>query len=250
MSLRLQRIALLTVTLVAFACSDEGPSAVVTPAAPAEVDLDTLCADRIASSSESAAIEAQDRVNGIAERLAERESELTRLEAEMRNDDKRTKASKAEQARLVDEIRGLKGTLNEAETARDAARAELVSTLKQLDTQIEAAEKARQEATHQRARAQRGEWTAFVSDAKTRVCDRGSRKRHARCHDAVASALVGPFRERFEACTQHEQAVPELRQLDKGDPLPEFAERVPDDRAFTTKGWAVVFCDPALPETD
>ena len=42
--------------------------------------------------------------------------------------------------------------------------------------------------------------------------------------------------------------MPELRQLTKDDALPEFAERIPDDRAFTQKGWAIVFCDPELPE--
>jgi len=250
MSSHLPRVGLIAFTAFSFACSDEGPSTVSPSTAPAEVDLEQLCAARVASSTESAAIEAQDRVDGIADRLAAREAELTRLEAEMRNDDKRAKAAKSERARLVDEISGLKGTLSEAEKTRDDARAELVATLKQLDTQIEAAEKARQDADHQRARAQRGEWSAFMSDAKNRICDRGSRKRHARCHDAVESALAGSLRGRFEACTQGEQAVPELRHLDKGDALPDFAEPIPDDRAFTTKGWAVVFCDPDLPEPE
>ena len=39
-----------------------------------------------------------------------------------------------------------------------------------------------------------------------------------------------------------------LRQLEKGDSLPAFAERLPDDNKFTKKGWVIVFCDPTLPE--
>jgi len=250
MTSAMSRAGLLTLALLLAGCDDDGPTAVAPSPAQQAPDLDTLCAERVASTTESAAIEAQERVDGIAGRLAEREAELTRLEAEMRNDDKRAKASAAERSRLQDEIKGLKGTLSQAEKTRDDARAELVATLKQLDAQIEAAAQAREDAEHQRARAQRGEWSAFVSDAKTRICDRGTRKRHARCHEAVEGALAGPMRGRFEACTASEQAVPELRRLEKGDELPEFAERIADDRAFTTKGWAVVFCDPALPETE
>ena len=44
-------------------------------------------------------------------------------------------------------------------------------------------------------------------DAKTRICDRGTRKRHARCHDAVEAALTGPLRSRFETCTTSAQGV-------------------------------------------
>lgn len=250
MSSHTLRARLLATVLFTVGCHNDDPAPLSpTPSATPE-DLDALCAERVASSTESAAIDAQGRVDGIAARLSEREAELTRLEAEMRNDDKRAKATAAERSRLVDEIKGLKGSLDLAEKSRDDARAELVATLKQLDTQIEAAQQARQDADQQRVRAQRGEWSAFVSDAKTRICDRGTRKRHARCHDAVEAALAGPLRGRFEACTASAQAVPELRQLEKGSPVPEFAERIPDDRAFTAKGWVVVFCDPELPETD
>ena len=235
--------------LVLGACMDE-PLSPPPPAAPTDAELDAVCADRVSSSAESAAIAAQDRVDGIASRLSDREAELARLEQEMRNDDKRAKAAKAERDRLAGEVDALQKELSGAEKARDTARSELVATLRQLDQKMAEAEAARAEADQQRSRAERGEWSAFVSGAKTQICDRGTRKRHARCHEAVESALSGPMRGRFDACTASEQAVPELRQLGKNDPLPEFGERIPDDRAFTSKGWAVVFCDPSLPEVE
>ena len=250
MSSTLFRAALLVGAVALIGCHDEESISTSSTPSTAEPDLDKLCAERVASTTESAAIEAQERVDGIAARLSEREAELSRLEAQMRNDDKRTKAAAAERTRLVDEIKDLQGSLDEAQVARDSARAELVATLKKLDTQIEAAARAREDADLQRARAEKSEWSAFVLDAKTRICDRGTRKRHARCHEAVESALSGPLRSRFETCTTSAQAMPELRQLNKDEPVPEFAERITDDRAFTTKGWAIVFCDPALPETE
>lgn len=236
--------------LALVACLDDDPSPASGPPSPSEAELDALCAGRVHTETESAAIAAQERVDGIAGRLAERESELARLEQEMRNDDKRAKSAKAERDRLAAEVRSLQGELSTAARERDTARSELVATLRQLDARIAEAEEARAEASTQRARAERGEWTTFVAQAKTQICDRGTRKRHAKCHDAVDQALSGTLRTRFDACTQSEQAAPELRHLDKGATLPAFAERLPDDRAFTTKGWAVVFCDPALPETE
>ncbi len=228
--------------------SQRSPAPASAAGAPTDADLDRLCAARVSSSVESAALAAQERVDDLATQLASKEDELLRLEQEGRNDEKRAKAAEGERRRLADEISAIKGQLGQAETERDSARSELVATLRKLDQQMAETEQAREEAASQRARADRSEWSAFVSDAKTRICDRGSRKRHARCHDAVESALSGDFKGRFEACIGTKQAAPELRSLEKDAPLPNFAERVPDDKDFTTKGWMVVFCDPSLPE--
>jgi len=230
-------------------CIDE-PHPDLSTAPPGDVELDALCASRVAASGEAAAIAAQDRVDGIASRLAERESELTRLEQEMRNDDKRARAAATERDRLHAEVTALRTDLHTAERARDTARSELVATLKHLDAQIAEASAARADADRQRSRAQQSAWSTFVERAKNQICDRGSRKRHARCHDAVLQVLQGDLQSRFEACTHTEQAVPDLRRIEEDQDVPEFGERLPDDRAFTTKGWAVVFCDPALPEDE
>jgi chromosome segregation ATPase len=245
--LRAVRPWLLCVPMVA--CFNDSPSPASAPQ-PTPADLDALCAARVETGAESAALAAQERVDSIAQRLSDREGELARLEQEMRNDAKRAKAAKAERDRIQGEVDSLRKTLGDAEKDRDKARSELVATLKQLDSKIAEAEAAKQDAQRQRERAEQGEWAAFVASAKNDICDRGTRKRHDRCHEAVETALTGELRARFDACTASEQAAPELRQLDKDGPLPEFAERIPDDRAFTQKNWAIVFCDPALPETE
>jgi chromosome segregation ATPase len=233
--------------IISLACTDSSPDR-IPDRAPSEADLDALCAERVSSGTESAALSAQARVDTIADRLAAREAELGRLEQAINNDAKRAAASKAERERLKGEVDTLQQELGSAEQARDTARSQLVVTLKTLDAKIAETQAARADARRQRTRAEQGEWAAFLARSQNTICDRGSRKRHVRCHEAVETALSGPLKARFDRCTQSEQAVPELRQLDKEDALPAFAETIPDDRSFTRKGWAIVFCDPNLPE--
>ena len=80
------------------------------------------------------------------------------------------------------------------------------------------------------------------------ICDRGTRKRHAKCHAAVDEALSAKQNEHFTMCVDTYQAVPVLKKTDRGAQIPVHAEWLPDDNKFTRKGWYISFCDPTLPE--
>ena len=91
-------------------------------------------------------------------------------------------------------------------------------------------------------------WGAFVSDAKTKICDRGTKKRHQKCYAAVEGAMNSQISGRFKVCVDTYQSVPVLRKQKKGDPMPRHSQRLSEDNKFTKKGWYILFCDPTLPE--
>jgi hypothetical protein len=243
-------LRLLCVALAAGCLTDEDPpeAARSAPAAaPTPADLDQLCAGRTAE-GEQRALAAQEQVQSLQSQIGDRERALAELEAAARQDEKRAAAAASERKKLQAELDGLKAQLRDAETVRDEARAELVATLKRLDVQIAETERLKVEADTQRGRANRGEWSAFVAQAKVEICDRGGRRKHERCHGAVQSGLNAAFEERFTRCVDAGQAAPELRELTRDAEPPAFAVVVPFDDSVIKDRWAVVFCDPALPE--
>jgi len=135
-----------------------------------------------------------------------------------------------------------------AEEERDVLRVELKQTLRDLDRQIVQTEKYKEKAKEYKEKSTVNLWSSFQNGAKVEICDRGTRKRHAKCHESVEAALSASIRTRFSTCVDTYQAVPELRQLEKGEAMPAFSETLPDDNKFTKKGWIIVFCDPTLPE--
>lgn len=219
-----------------------------------EEELLALCADLV-EDGQTKAMKAQNRVEELQNDLAAKEEELAKLKAEDIKDEKRRAAASKKWREMEAELETLRSQLTEAEAERDTLRNELKDTLVQLDKQIAETKKFKKKAKVYRAKAIQYKtestenlWKSFGAEAKVEICDRGSRKRHEKCHSAVNSALTPAIRKKFEECVDTYQAVPVLRQLEKGEKMPNLAQELPNDNKFTKKGWVIIWCDPTLPE--
>jgi hypothetical protein len=216
--------------------------------APSAADLARLCeAAPTTQDAVKRADEAQGRVDKLRAAMEQANEALTRLEADSKVATKRDEANERKKKELTAQLADLQSQMSSAEGERDAARAELETALERLDVAVAATEKAEAEAELQRARASGNGWQAFTAETQLALCDRGTRRRHARCHEAVTAALAA-FEPRYKGCVDRGQATPELRELSAGAEVPAFAERLPEDSKYTRGDWIVVFCDPTLPE--
>ncbi len=209
-------------------------------------DLARLC-EELTDDEKTRVVAAQEKVVQLQSELDKKEAALAEYKAKEITDEKRRRAAAQKWKEMEAEIASLKAQLETAEQERDTLRVELKQTLKDLDRQIVQTEKYRQKAIEYKEKSTKNAWSAFSSQAKVEICDRGTRRRHAKCHDAVDEAIA-PYRERWTECVDTYQAVPELRQLDRKESMPQFSEALADDNKFTKKGWIIVFCDPSLPE--
>ncbi len=219
-------------------------------------DLANLCAE-LTADQKTKAVEAQKKVETLQQQIAEKERELARYKEQAKKDEKRRAAAAKKWKAMEDEIASLRIQLAAAIEERDEVKkeldrtiAELKKTSRKLDEQIRETQKQKARAEHYKAESTQNLWAAFLANAKVEICDRGTRKRHARCHEAVEQAFDQDMRARFTTCVDTWQAVPVLKQAPKRKDfqLPQFAEWLPDDNKFTKKGWYVIYCDPTLPE--
>ncbi len=121
-------------------------------------------------------------------------------------------------------------------------------TLKELDFKISQTKKFKKKAKRYKMESTTNLWGAFVATAKTKICDRGTRKRHEKCYAAVDSSMNSTIRGKFTVCVDTYQSVPVLKQKKKNDSMPRYSQRLAEDNKFTKKGWYILFCDPTLPE--
>ena len=248
-------------SLLAFGCSDE-EEIEFQPAAATKVikeqlseeELLEICNELI-EDGQTKAMKAQQRVADLQAELAEKEALLASMKAEDIKDEERRKVAVRKWREMEAEIASLSEQLSTAEEERDQLRTELKETLVQLDRQIAETKKFkrkakvyRRKAIHYKAESTRNLWSGFVSNAKVEICDRGGKKRHENCHEAVEEAFSPAIESRFVECVDTYQAKPELRQLEKKEAMPTFAQALPEDNKFTKKGWVIIFCDPTLPE--
>lgn len=219
-------------------------------------DLTALCQD-LTDEQKSKVLAVQSKVAKLQQQLQAKEAELDKLHAQVQKNEKNRAAALKKWKAMVKEIAELRLKLAKAEQERDELKAELQETLVKLDKQIRETNKFKRKAKRYKKEATANLWQAFVADAKVQICDRGTRKRHARCHQAVDAAMTDAIRDRFTTCVDTYQAVPVLKQAPKSgifgsskrdSKLPAFAEWLPDDNKFTNKGWYIIFCDPTLPE--
>ena len=210
-------------------------------------ELLALC-EQVSPDERSKLLGAQRKVEDLEAVLAEREAELTRLKAEGEKDQSRREAAAKQWRQMEAEIAQLKTERDAAVQERDQLRVELQQTLKELDHQIKRAETFKSKAKEFKQKSTENAWLAFENGAKVEICDKGTRNRHEKCHEAVEAALGPSVVSKFATCVDTYQATPVLRQATKGEELPMFAEWLPDDNKFTKKGWYIVFCDPTLPE--
>lgn len=212
-----------------------------------EEDLAKLC-EVLTDDEKTKVVAAQERVVSLRDELEAKEAALAEYKAKEITDDKRRKAAASKWREMESELDSLRSKLQVAEEERDVLRVELKQTLRDLDKQIAQTKAYKEKAKEYKEKSTVNLWSSFNNGAKVEICDRGTRKRHAKCHDAVESALSQRMRDKFTTCVDTYQAVPELRKLEKGDAMPAFAETLPDNNKFTRKGWVIVFCDPSLPE--
>ncbi len=210
-------------------------------------EMEVLCAG-LTKTARDQLIGAQSRVENLEETLRMREAELSELKQKVETDEAKKAAAAKRWKEIEAEIATLKKERDAAVTERDALREELKTTLKELDRQIARADAFKAKAKEFKKKSTENDWQAFLANAKLEICDKGTKKRHEKCHEAVEQALGPAVMAKFEVCVDSYQARPSLRALERGEALPEYGQRLPDDNKFTRAGWAIIFCDPTLPE--
>jgi Holliday junction resolvase len=210
-----------------------------------EDELRELAEDLLASEKDKA-LTAQARVRTLQEELLAKEEELAKLR---KTSKQTTGQSKKARKRINEEIAFLRVQLASAEEERDRLRKELKQTVKELDFQVAQSRKFKRKAKHYKMESTANLWSAFVANSKTKICDKGTKKRHAKCYAAVDAAMSSSIRSNFTRCVDTYQSVPVLKKKRKrGDSIPSHSKALPSDNKFTKKGWYVLFCDPSLPE--
>lgn len=195
--------------------------------------------------------DAQDEVEDLAAELEAKRAELETMKAEKVVDEQKAAVAAKKWKEMEAEIERLETALETAETERDEALQELKVTVKALEGQIKETEKQRVRAEHFRDESHKNLWTSFKNETKVEICDRGTQRRHGKCHDTIDALLEARIKDRFMTCVEDNQATPMLLQAeDKDTRLPDFADWLDPakENRDTKKLWYVQFCDPTLPE--
>jgi hypothetical protein len=194
---------------------------------------------------------AQNKIVFLEKEVGDREARVKELEA----NPQAHAPSGGGGGKLAAELAQAKKDLAEARAELDVARQEkerLVVELTQTKEQLAKTEVALADQKEQTTRAKEdalvNKWYRFINDAQLDICEKGNRKKLGGCREAVEGALMNNVRrDKFAHCVRSGQAVPTVRELMKGESLPDFSEMV-DEEQKQTKDWYVLFCDPTLPE--
>jgi hypothetical protein len=211
-----------------------------------EDELRELAEDLILSEKDKA-LNAQARVRTLQEELAAKEAELQTLK---KTSKKSAKSSGKARSRLNDEIAFLRVQLASAESERDQLRKELKQTVRELDFQVAQSKKFKKKAKHYKMESTANLWSAFVENAKNKICDRRYYfGKPTKCYEAVRGVMGSSIRAKFTRCVDTYQSVPVLKKKSKkSGRLPSHSTTLPKDNKWTKKGWYILFCDPNLPE--
>ena len=209
-------------------------------------DLQKLCSG-LTEAEKRNVLEVQSEVQNLQEQIADREAELERLKASMEKDKANQAAARKKWKEREEEIANLQIQLAVVEQERDDLKVELQETLVELKKQVKQTQKFKAKAKKYKAQSTKNLWSAFQAQAKVKGCDRGSRKRHEKCHEAFDAGMTTKAQQRFFNCVDTYQAVPVLKKLDRGESLPPHSEYLNTESRFTDD-WVIIFCDPTLPE--
>lgn len=209
-------------------------------------DLEELCKG-LTDAEKKNVLEVQEEVKSLQLTLADREAELEKLKEQKYNTEKARKAARVKWKAMEEEIATLQIQLAAAEQERDELKVELQETLVELKKQVKKTQKFKAKAKKYKAQSTANLWTAFQAQAKVKGCDRGSRKRHEKCHEAFDLSMTEKVKQRFYNCVDTYQAVPVLRKVAGGEGIPPYSAYLSSESRFT-KNWAIIFCDPTLPE--
>ena len=154
----------------------------------------------------------------------------------------------AELAQAKKDLAEARAELEIAHQEKEQLVVELTQTKEQLSKTQEALVDQKEQTTRAKEDALVNKWYRFMNDAQLNICEKGNRKKLGNCREAVeASMMTNVRRDKFAHCVRSGQAVPTVRELQKGESLPDFSEMI-DEEVKQTKGWYVLFCDPTLPE--
>ena len=209
-------------------------------------DLEALCAE-LTDTERNTVLTVQAEVKSLQEQVGEREAELLKLKTKIKNADIGRKAAKKRGEELEKEIALLHVRLAAAEQERDELKVELQDTLKELNIQVKLTKKYKAKAKKYRRESTENLWSAFQAEAKVSGCDRGTKRRHGKCHESFDLAMTPKLKERFRNCVDTYQAVPVLKKKNRDDELPGFSVYLNEESRFT-EAWYIIFCDPTLPE--
>lgn len=209
-------------------------------------DLEALCAE-LTDTERNTVLTVQAEVKSLQEQVGEREAELLKLKTKIKNADIGRKAAKKRWEELEKEIALLHVRLAAAEQERDELKVELQDTLKELNIQVKLTKKYKAKAKKYRRESTENLWSAFQAEAKVSGCDRGTKRRHGKCHESFDLAMTPKLKERFRNCVDTYQAVPVLKKKNRDDELPGFSVYLNEESRFT-EDWYIIFCDPTLPE--
>lgn len=209
-------------------------------------ELEALCTN-LTNEEKKNVLQVQAEVKSLQEQVADREAELTKLKQKIRASEKGQEAAKKRWKELESEVALLQVRLAAAEQERDELKVELQTTLKELNKQVKLTKKFKAKAKKYKKESTANLWAAFTAQAKVDGCDRGTKRRHEKCHRAFDEAMTSKMREKFSTCVDTYQAVPVLKKKKRGEEMPMFSEILSEESRFT-ENWYVIFCDPTLPE--
>ncbi len=182
-------------------------------------------------------LEAQNRVETLRTEVALKEEEIARLEKKA-----------TENVALKKELEVRKQELVQLKTALDAAEKEREELAERLQISLQETSVARAETHAARRETLAVRWEEFKASAALTVCEKGSRGRMERCRQAVLAAMTPERERRYLECVRRGQAVPQLRERQKGEKeIPVVAEWLDPENRYTDE-WYILFCDPSLPE--
>ena len=178
-------------------------------------DLQKLCSG-LTEAEKRNVLEVQSEVQNLQEQIADREAELERLKASMEKDKANQEVARKKGKRWKRKL-NLQIQLAVVEQERDDLKVELQETLVELKKQVKQTQKFKAKAKKYKAQSTKNLWSAFQAQAKVKGCDRGSRKRHEKCHEAFDAGMTTKAQQRFFNCVDTYQAVPVLKKLDRGE---------------------------------
>ncbi len=195
-------------------------------------------------------LDAQASVRLLEEQLAEREEQLAKVAvaAGVRPEELAT-------LDLAVEVATTRANLEAARKVRDRLKTDLREALAEVEAQSQAAVYARAEAAEWKGHAARSkqesvrsQWSALVSQAKSEVCDHGTRKGVDKCQEELDTYFTDARFARYADCVESGGAEPHLLVTPRGHSVPATAESIASTGFFEREDWFVLYCDPNLPE--
>ncbi len=222
------------------------PAEVVEKVVPRELtaaELASACAPTLEQTVDKLE-KAEGKVQILQREVDDRNARVAELEAAQ----KRSGGPSKELLQARKDLEEARAQLAVAQEEKAALVVELTATKQQLAETEQALVEQKELTQDAREDALVNKFYRFVNDSQLEICEKGSRKKMGNCRaDVQASLQSNVRRDKFAHCVRSGQAVPSVKELEKGQTLPNFAEMVNEEEK-TTKGYYILFCDPTLPE--